>query len=180
MPPFPRLRSPAVLLAVAVAGGLGGCSSLQSSDNILGIITPYRLEIVQGNVVTSEQVARLRPGMSRAQVRDVLGTPLLADIFHDDRWDYVFSLRRQGAEPQDRRIVVHFDGEAFKRIDTGGELPSEREFVASIDTFKTARNAPPLALTDEQIQALPVPPKPPAAEAAEPAPARTYPPLEPR
>ncbi len=179
MPPFPRLRSPAVL-AVAAFLGLGGCQSLQSSDNFLGVITPYRLEIVQGNVVTSEQVARLRPGMSRAQVRDVLGTPLLADIFHADRWDYVFSIRRQGAQPQDRRVVVRFDGEAYRSIDTGGELPSEREFVASIDTFKTSRNAPPLALTDEQVKALPVPPKAPAAEAAEPPPARTYPPLEPR
>lgn len=180
MPPFPRPRSAAAFLAVAAAVAASGCQSLQSSDSFLGVITPYKVEIVQGNVVTSEQVARLRPGMSRAQVRDVLGTPLLSDLFHADRWDYVFSIRRQGAEPQDRRIVVRFDGEAFKSIDTGGELPSEREFVASIDTFKTDRNAPPLALTDEQIKALPVPPKPPAAEAAEPAPARTYPPLEPR
>ncbi len=180
MPPSPRFRFHPVLLAVVAACGLGGCQSLQSSDNILGVITPYRVEIVQGNVVTSEQVARLRPGMSRAQVRDVLGTPLLTDIFHADRWDYVFSIRRQGTEPQDRRIVVRFDGEVFKSIDTGGDLPTEREFVASIDTFKTDRNAPPLALTDEQLKALPVPPKPPAAEAAEPPPARSYPPLEPR
>ncbi len=180
MPPFLRPRRAAVPLALAAAFAASGCQSLQTSDNILGIITPYRVEIVQGNVVTSEQVARLRPGMSRAQVRDVLGTPLLTDPFHTDRWDYVFSIRRQGAEPQDRRIVVYFEGEQFVRIDTGGELPSEREFVASIDTFKTDRNAPPLALTDEQIKALPVPPKPPAAEAEPSAPPRSYPPLEPR
>jgi len=180
MPPFVRYRRAAVPLALVAALAAGGCQSLQSTDNFLGVVTPYRVEIVQGNVVTSEQVARLRPGMSRAQVRDVLGTPLLTDPFHADRWDYVFSIRRQGTEPQDRRIVVHFDGEQFARIDTGGELPSEREFVASIDTFKTARNAPPLALTDEQITALPVPAAAPPAAAGQDATARSYPPLEPR
>ena len=180
MPPFLRPRRAAAPLVVIAAVAASGCQSLQSSDSFLGVITPYRVEIVQGNVVTSEQVERLRPGMSRAQVRDVLGTPLLTDPFHADRWDYVFSIRRQGTEPQDRRIVVHFDGEQFVRIDTGGELPSEREFVASIDTFKTARNAPPLALTDEQIKALPVPAAAPAAAVEQRAPVRSYPPLEQR
>ena len=117
--------------------------------------------------------------MNRAQVRDVLGSPLIADPFHADRWDYVFTIRRQGAEPQSRKVIVRFDGDIFKSMDTGGALPSEREFVASIDTFKTSRNAPSLELTPEQIKALPVPPKP-AEVAVEPTgPTRTYPPLEP-
>jgi outer membrane protein assembly factor BamE len=168
-------------LALAVAA-LAGCQSLQSSDNLLGVITPYRVEVVQGNVVTKEQVALIKPGITRAQVRDVLGSPLLADVFHADRWDYVFTIRRQGTEPQQRRIVVLFDGDKLKSIDTGGELPAEREFVASIDTFKTSRDAPPLALTEEQIKALPVPKAAPAeAAAAASAPAaRAYPPLESR
>ena len=161
---------------------MAGCQSLQSSDSFLGVITPYKVEVVQGNVVTKEQAEVVKPGMSRAQVRDVLGSPLVTDPFHGDRWDYVFTIRRQGAEPQLRRVVVRFDGEALKAIDTGGELPSERDFVASIDTFKTSRNAPPLALTDAQIKALPVPPKPVAVSASgaeSDAPLRTYPPLEP-
>ena len=161
---------------------LGGCQSLQSSDNILGVITPYRVEVVQGNVVTREQVALVKPGQSRAQVRDVLGSPLLTDAFHNNRWDYVFTIRRQGAEPQLRRIVVWFDGEKLERIDTGGELPAERDFVASIDTFKTSRNAAPLALTEAQLKALPVPAKPAAASASSAeadTPLRSYPPLEP-
>jgi outer membrane protein assembly factor BamE len=171
-------------LAVAASSlaALAGCQSLQSSDSFLGVITPYKVEVVQGNVVTKEQADAVKPGMSRAQVRDVLGSPLLADPFHQDRWDYVFTIRRQGAEPQHRRVVVLFDGEALKSIDTGGALPAEREFVASIDTFKTSRNAPPLALTDAQIKALPVPPKAPEPEVAASAapPTRSYPPLEPR
>ena len=118
--------------------------------------------------------------MTRAQVRDLLGTPLLADVFHGERWDYVFTIRRQGAEPQMRRVVVRFAGDAVKSIDTGGDLPTEREFVVSIDTFQTSRNAPPLELTPEQAKALPAPAKPAAVEIEPVGPTRTYPPLEPR
>jgi len=166
----------AALLASMLA--LAGCESLQSSDNFLGLVTPYKVEVVQGNVVTREQAALVKPGMSRAQVRDILGSPLLADAFHADRWDYVFTIRRQGAEPQRRRIVVRFEGERLTAMEGGEDLPGEREFVASIDTFKTARRSTPLELTEDQVKALPVPPAP-AASAAEPAgPVRSYPPLE--
>jgi len=142
-----------------------------------------RVEVVQGNVVTKEQAQALKPGMNRAQVRDILGSPLLTDAFHQSRWDYVFTIRRQGAQPQQRRVVVLFDGEQMKSVDTGGELPGERDFVQSIDTFKTARNAPPLALSEAQLKALPPPrksaePEEVAASAA--SPVRTYPPLEAR
>ena len=160
--------------------GLGACQSLQSSDNFLGVITPYRIEVVQGNVITKEQAAATKTGMSRSQVRDILGSPLLADPFHADRWDYVFTIKRQGAEPQLRRVKVLFVGEGMTSLDTGGDLPGEQEFVASIDTFKTARNAPPLELSAEEIKALPVPPavEPVATEPT--GPTRDYPPLEPR
>ena len=130
-------------VAVLLAGvALGGCQSLQSSDNFLGVLTPYRVEVVQGNVITSEQVALARPGMTRAQVRDVMGSPLLADPFHADRWDYVFTIRRQGAEPQLRRIIVLFKSDVLASIEGGADLPSEREFVASIDPDKAPRNPP--------------------------------------
>ena len=172
-------RSRGLVLLTALV--LAGCGSMQpSTDRFLGVITPYKIEIVQGNVITSEQAAAVKAGMNRAQVRDVLGSPLLADAFHADRWDYVFTIRRQGAEPQARRVVVLFTGDAFKSIDTGGALPSEREFVASIDTFKTSRNAPSLELSPEQLKALPVPAKPTVAESEPIGPVRAYPPLEPR
>lgn len=170
-------RSLALLLAPL---SLAGCSSLQSSDSFLGVITPYRMEIVQGNVVTKEMAAAVKPGMTRAQVRDVLGSPLLTDIFHSDRWDYVFTIRRQGAAYQQRRVTVLFDGEGMKSFEAD-DLPSERDFVASIDT-KRAGRVPQLELTDEQLKALPVPAKPvlaaaPGASAPQ-GPARSYPPLE--
>jgi outer membrane protein assembly factor BamE len=173
-------------LALAASIGLSGCQYLPSmpslggsTDRFLGVITPYKIEVVQGNVITSEQAAAIKPGMNRAQVRDVLGSPLVADVFHNDRWDYVFTIRRQGTEPQSRRVVVRFKADAFDSIDTGGALPSEREFVASIDTFKTSRNAPPLELSAEQLKALPVPARPAVVEAEPVGPVRSYPPLEP-
>jgi outer membrane protein assembly factor BamE len=157
---------------------LGGCASLQSSENLLGFITPYRVEVVQGNVVTQEQVARVKPGLTRAQVRDIMGSPLLTDPFHVDRWDYVFTIRRQGAEPQRRAVVLMFEDDKLKSIDAP-QLPSERDFVASIDAFKSRRDAGTLALTDEQRKALPLPPKTDTAPAQPAGPAREYPPLEP-
>jgi outer membrane protein assembly factor BamE len=159
---------------------MGGCESLQSSDSFLGVLTPYRLEVVQGNVITKELAALVKPGMSAAQVRDLLGTPLLTDIFHANRWDYVFTIQRQGAEPQLRSVVAWFKDGKLERLDAQGELPGEREFVAAIDTFKTSRDAAPLVLTPAQLQALPVPAKPPAVSAEPTGPLRSYPPLEPK
>ncbi|MGY4827223.1 outer membrane protein assembly factor BamE [Sphaerotilaceae bacterium SBD11-9] len=175
------MRLPLPLAASLIAATLlGACGTLQDSDNFLGIITPYRIEVVQGNVLTKEQVAMIKPGMSRAQVRDALGSPLLTDPFHADRWDYVFTIRRQGTEPQQRKMLVLFENDKLKSI-SAQELPTEREFVTSIDTFGTPRNVPRLAMTPEEIANLPpVAPKPPAAASAPEGPLRPYPPLEPR
>jgi outer membrane protein assembly factor BamE len=175
-------RTLARALALASLGSvLGGCaSSLQSEGSLLGIITPYRIDIVQGNVVTKEQLALVRPGMTRVQVRDALGSPLLTDVFHADRWDYVFTIKRPGTQPQQRSIVAHFEGDRLSRIDAP-DLPSEREFVASISRTSASGKTPLLELTPEQRAALPVPEKP-AAPAVVPeatGPTRDYPPLEP-
>ena len=172
-----RSRLVPAFLATA-ASLLAGCSSLQNPDSFLGLITPYRIDIVQGNVVTKEQAALVKPGMTRAQVRDVLGTPMIADAFHAERWDYVFTIRRPGTEPQRRSVVVRFEGEAVKTIEAG-ELPSEKEFVASIAKPRKAQ-VPTLELTEQDRKALPVPTRRPAEQTPEPqGPARSYPPLEP-
>jgi outer membrane protein assembly factor BamE len=175
----PRVAAPLAGLAGLVL--LAGCASLQSSDNFLGVITPYRVEVVQGNVVTKEQMALVKPGMGRAQVRDILGSPLLTDIFHADRWDYVFTIKRQGTEPQERRIVLLFDGEQLKSVQAP-ELPTEKEFAASITRTKDLPSgAPPvLELSEDQRKALPLPPRAEAAASApQPTgPTRPYPPLE--
>jgi outer membrane protein assembly factor BamE len=170
----------AALLSCTAASTLllGGCaSSRQSEDGFFSRITPYRIEIVQGNVVTSEQAARVRPGLTRAQVRDVLGTPLLADPFHADRWDYIFTIRRDGMPNQRRSVVVWFEGDALKAIEAP-DLPSEREFVQGISLSRKKPQPRPLELTEAQIKALPAPARrdEPAAEAPA-GPARSYPPV---
>jgi outer membrane protein assembly factor BamE len=167
----------APLLALTLLAGLAGCDSLQRSDSLLGVITPYRIDIVQGNALTKEQVGLVRPGMTKLQVRDLLGTPLLADPFHAERWDYLFTLRRPGTEPQRRSVVVTFDGDRVKAIVAPPDLPSEREFVASIGRYKDPR-APRLELSEAERAALPPPPRR-ETPAAEPIGAvRPYPPLE--
>lgn len=176
MPPFDRPAGRHLVAAAALLTSLlSACSS--APGGLLDRITPYRVEVVQGNVVTREQLALLKVGMSRLQTRDIMGSPLMVDPFHANRWDYVFTIRRQGAEPQQRAIVLRFDGESLKSIDAP-ELPSEREFVASIDTFKRKGEPAPLSLTEEQREALPVPPARPASAAEPTGPTRDYPPLE--
>lgn len=166
-------------LAVLVSGC--GIRQIASDGSLLGLVTPYRIDIVQGNAVTREQIALIKPGMSRAQVRDILGTPLLTDPFHAERWDYIFTIRRPGTEPQRRSIVAFFEGEVLRKIDLPqGPLPTEEEFVASIDPVKRKIEPRVLELTEEQRKALPVPPRKDAPAEAPAGATRTYPPLEPR
>ena len=102
--------------------------------------------------------------MSRVQVRDMLGSPLLTDPFHADRWDYVFTIVRPGTPPQRRSVVARFEGDRLLSIEAP-DLPSEREFVAQISRTSASGKVVALELTPEERSALPVPPKPPAAGA---------------
>ena len=167
-----------LLLTCAFVAGplLTGCESLRRTDSFLGIITPYRIDIVQGNAITREQAALIKPGLTRLQVRDVLGTPLVADPFHANRWDYIFTLRRPGTDLQRRSVVVIFEGDFVKSMEAP-ELPSEREFVASISRLKDPR-APKLELSEDERKALPMPVRREAPPAEPMGPVREYPPLE--
>ncbi|MNQ41109.1 Outer membrane protein assembly factor BamE precursor [compost metagenome] len=69
----------------------------------------YKIDIQQGNVVTQDMIDQLRPGMTRKQVRFIMGNPLLTDTFHADRWDYLYSLQPGGGERQQERISVIFN-----------------------------------------------------------------------
>jgi outer membrane protein assembly factor BamE len=111
---------------------LGGCQSFDGGRSWLDELAPYRIEVVQGNVLTKERLAALKPGMSREEVIDILGTPLLTDPFHANRWDYVFTIRRSGAPEQKRTATVFFNQDTFDRIEAQ-DLPTERAFVAAID-----------------------------------------------
>jgi outer membrane protein assembly factor BamE len=94
-------------------------------------LTPYRMEIQQGNYVTQEMVAQLKPGLTRDQVRYVLGTPLVSDIFHQERWDYVFLRQRSNSrEIEYRRIAVFFEDGKMKRVEgdiVAAASPGKRE-----------------------------------------------------
>ncbi len=168
------------LLLLAAAAALAGCSSLQpTTDKWLGVITPYRIDIMQGNVVTQELAAQVKPGMTREQVRDLLGSPLLTSAFHADRWDYVFTLRRQGVEPQRRSVVAVFKDNKLDKLEAP-DLPSEQDFVTSVRPKRSGGSEPVLALTDEQKRALPPPVKTETPATVTPQGAvRPYPPLEP-
>jgi outer membrane protein assembly factor BamE len=152
--------------ALPIVLALAGCSSwLPSGDSMFGFLSPYRIDIQQGNVVTQEQLARVKPGMNRLQVRDALGSPLLTDAFHPDRWDYVFTLRQSGKPLQRRNVVLVFDGDVLKSVEAP-ELPTEREFIDSIARSGRMVAAADLELTPEQLKNLPIP-----AKTAPPAPA---------
>ncbi len=172
----PMRRLFLIACTLALGALLAGCESLQRTDSLLGFITPYRIDIVQGNAVTREQAALVKPGLSRQQVRDILGTPLLADPFHADRWDYIFSLRRPNTHVQRRSVVVLFENNVVKSIEAP-ELPSERDFVASISRIKDPR-APKLELSEDERKALPLPARREAPAPEPMGPVREYPPLE--
>ena len=181
MPRPPVRHAGRVTLALCVAALVGACSSFnEATRDMANALTLYKPEVVQGNFVSKEQVAQLQPGMTRLQVRDLLGTPLMTSLFHEGRWDYVFTIERQGVKPQQYRLTLFFNGDALDRFE-GDEMPSENEFVQRIGRDKTYK-VPPLEATEEQLAKFPAA----GASAAAPAqtdtpaaPAGSYPPLEP-
>ena len=165
------------LLALGMLG-LGGCSSLNgASTRVASIISPYKSDIVQGNVVTREQLSAVKPGMAKAQVRDMLGTALLVSVFHADRWDYVFTLKRQGVPPQARKVSLFFKNDLLERTEAD-ELPSEAEFVATLHTQTLSGAKPVLEASPEVLQKYPMPTKAATPAAAALIAPMDYPPLE--
>ncbi|RMH84123.1 outer membrane protein assembly factor BamE [Pseudomonas sp. AOB-7] len=70
----------------------------------------YKIDIQQGNVVTQDMIDQLRPGMTRRQVRFIMGNPLITDTFHADRWDYLYSIQPGGTQRLQERVSLVFDG----------------------------------------------------------------------
>ena len=96
-----------VLLAASLVVLVAACSYV---PRIPGI-TPYKMDIQQGNYVSQEMVAQLKPGMTREQVRLILGTPLVTDIFHADRWDYVYWREAPNGKREERRVALFFSAD---------------------------------------------------------------------
>lgn len=185
-----RMKSHSLIAAIGMFAALGvtlsGCSSTKApeqaaaSDNtsgvkvsgkstsLFGFLKPYRIDIQQGNFVSKEMVAQLRPGLTRDQVRFVLGTPLLNDMFHANRWDYDFRLAKGNGEIMSSRVSVFFKDDLVDHVDGGENLPTESEYLTLISNAKKGAKA---AFTNSDAKpaeaAAPAAPEaPPAAPAA--------------
>jgi outer membrane protein assembly factor BamE len=141
------------ILTLLMGLALVGC---KQAPELPAIISPYRIDIQQGNVVSQAMVAKLKAGMTRAQVRFVLGSPLIVDPFRGDRWDYVYMYQKQGQEAQRRRITIIFEEDRLLRVE-GDVVP----YYGAPEQEKPAEGP---------VLAAPPAPKPEAAEAAQPAP----------
>ncbi len=129
-------------------------------------LKPYRMEIQQGNFVDQEAVSKLKPGMSKEQVRFILGTPLLTDIFHADRWDYVYRRQKVNSNVlEHRKIAVYFEDGKLKRIE-GDVTPAPSTDTAGVKTTETQ----PAPGPDTQPKPAPDSAKPAAQSGAAPTP----------
>ncbi|MPV57962.1 cell envelope protein SmpA [Burkholderia sp. HI2761] len=143
------------IIAAAAVVALAGCSSYDSvTQRIAQSITPYRITVVQGNFVSQEKAAQLQVGMTREQVRALLGTPLLADMFHADRWDYLFYFKRGSTSiVQQRDLVVIFAGDRVASWSGADNLPSELDLLADIDGDRGGKKAKAAAAAKKASEA---------------------------
>ncbi len=137
-----------LLIAASTVALVAGCSTYDSvTQRVAQSITPYRITIVQGNFVSKEAASKMQVGMTRDQVKATLGTPLLTDMFHDERWDYVFYFKRgTTAVVQQRDFIVNFNGDTVASWSGGEDLPSNLELLADIDGDKRGKKAKAAAL----------------------------------
>lgn len=108
--PMPLALRPAA--ALALAASLAGCGI----PTALGI-APYTIEVQQGNFLSQDMVEKLKEGMTKEEVRQVMGTPMLTDIFHGERWDYVFTRVMPDGKKESRRMALFFADGKLARID---------------------------------------------------------------
>jgi len=141
---FRNVRSGLLIAAIGGAFVVAGCTSAVDDTQrawMNKVFRPYVPDVVQGNFISSEQYAKLQLGQSREQVRQILGTPLLASYFHANRWDYVFEFKRANqVMGKERRVTVFFEGDKLVKFQ-GDALPTDVELVAEIDGYaKTKRS----------------------------------------
>jgi len=138
------LMKPSLFVACLLAASLlsSGCST----SWLPNLLRPYRPDVQQGNIVTKDMVDQLRVGMTRDQVRFLLGTPMLADIFHQDRWDYPYYLRRRNGDTQIRKLSVVFAESKLARFESDA-MPAEPLADSLIlgQKTRTAESAPAAA-----------------------------------
>ena len=164
-----------ILVTLLAVVAIAGC---KQNPELPAVLSPYKIDIQQGNVVTQEMVGKLKAGMTRSQVRFVLGSPLVIDMFHADRWDYIYLMQKQGRPDERRRLTVLFDGDKMLTLEGDVELTDKVQEPAP------PAAKPPVAATPatpvlkpaaaKPVVALPVP-KPEVAKPVEKAPAAATP-----
>lgn len=149
------MRSPLILLALA----LSSCSYLN-----VPVLSPYKMDIRQGNYVTQEMRDKLKVGMTKAQVRYVLGTPMINDAFHGNRWDYAYRLAQRGEVVERQHLALYFEGDLLVRAEEDGKpvallqpvvVPeaAKPEPVAGTPTPQPAAPQDPSAAVQASVQA---------------------------
>ena len=155
-------------LALLAAALLPACKSIDV-PKVPGV-TPYRMVIQQGNFISQEMVAQLKPGMTKEQVRFILGTPLVIDIFHADRWDYVFYREQADGKRDQRNLSVVFEKDKLARV-LGDLMPTEGAMQSGgfEPQLKPETKAKPEVKPEAQAASKPVAESKPAAQTAQPA-----------
>jgi outer membrane protein assembly factor BamE len=125
---------------------LGACSNVP-----LLFLTPYKMDVQQGNFVTQDMIAKLQLGMTRSQVRFALGTPLVVDPFRNDRWDYVYRYMKAGAVTEQRLFKVHFSEDKLARVEGEG-VPAALNPAPAGKPAVPAAPAAPAAPPEQPIQ----------------------------
>lgn len=111
---------------------LSGCSSVPR------IVNEYKIDVQQGNVLTQEMVSQLKPGLTKDQVRFILGTPVLADVFHANRWDYVYRLQKGSGTVEVRKFTAFFDAND-KLVSVSGDVTPAQASDANAAPVATTR-----------------------------------------
>ena len=136
------------------------CSSLDSVPEFLPKV--YKIDIQQGNAISSEMLMKLKPGMTKAQVRFVLGTPLIRDTFHKERWDYVYVMRVKDIVIEKRHVILNFADELLKNI-TGEVIPKKDNNEIDVSSKEKESTKPerlPLVVEDKKLPTQIVLPEP--------------------
>lgn len=129
------LRMKKLLIIIACIATLvpAGCSRFH---------VVHRIDIQQGNVVTQEKVNQLETGMNRNQAQFVMGSPMVVDVFHEDRWDYIYYLKPGYGDPTEERVTLFFEDDTLVRID-GSLQPSATPVVEDDTTRQATLVVPP-------------------------------------
>lgn len=142
-----KLLLPSAIISLLLASG---CSTVKETVSGIGDVIPnsiqrtslfYKIDIQQGNSIEQPIISRLEPGMSKNQVQFIMGTPMLIDVFHQNRWDYYYSIQRGNGESEQKHIALFFEDD--KLVRTEGDMRPAPE-----DATKPLREAEVFSVPD--------------------------------